>query len=93
MDKKSLYTKIYQYYTIASRNIYINRLDSKHPNIKFFIKELLKGEATGVKAHPWRTLDQQKILIKYKPLTIIEFGGGCLPIYLVTMSKKISARQ
>ena len=41
-----------------------------------FIDHLSNGNATGAKSFPWRELDLFDVLDKYKPLSIVEFGGG-----------------
>lgn len=54
----------------------IAALAKRDPTYAAFLKVLTKGDATGIRGHPWRALDIEKALKLLAPKRIVELGSG-----------------
>ena len=52
------------------------KVEKDVPGYARYMEHLTRGTAIGVKGHPWRALDQLRVLRKVKPLRIVEIGSG-----------------
>ncbi|WP_349371509.1 hypothetical protein [Salinarimonas sp.] len=54
----------------------IAALAAREPTYAAFLQVLTQGEAVGVRGHPWRALDIEKVLRMLAPKRIAELGSG-----------------
>ena len=68
--------RLYHLCYVIRRRQFVALLESRLPHQRDVIEALHAGGATGVRAYPWRELDQLKVLDRLRPRRIVELGSG-----------------